>query len=167
MHPDLAAARESLDDVLRGVSFEHLARPVAGKWSPAEVLEHLRLAYAHGAAGADRCIDEGRTRARPRTIGQRLAGLLVVGLGVFPRAKAPEVATPAGPPAPTVAADTLAALERLDEALARAATRFGERTPLMNHPYFGTLDVRAWRRFHLVHTRHHAAQIRARLDAAR
>jgi hypothetical protein len=165
MHPDLAIARHLLDAATRDVTYEDLMRPAAGKWSPAEVLEHLRLAFSNSAGGAARCVDEGQTRARPRSLGQRLAGFLVITLRVFPKARAPEQATPKGTPATTIFADTLAALDALDGALTRAAERFGERTPLMNHPYFGTLDVRAWRRFHLVHTQHHVKQIRDRLAA--
>ena len=71
---------------------------------------------------------------------------------------------PRRPPSPTVVTDTLAALDDLDVAFARVAERFGERTPFMNHPYFAGLDVRAWRRFTLVHTRHHVGQIRERLS---
>jgi len=166
MHQDLRAARHLLDEATRDVAYERLMRPAAGKWSPAEVLDHLRLAFSNSAAGATRCVDEGRTRARPRTLPQRLAGGLVIGLGIFPKAKAPAQAVPQGTPPPTIVTDTLAALDALDEALTRAAERFGDRTPLMNHPYFGTLDVRTWRKFHLVHTRHHAKQIRDRLAAA-
>lgn len=166
MHPHLQAVRHLLDDVTRGVSYEQLAKPVDGRWSPAEVLEHLRLAFSNSTGGAARCVDQGQTRARPRSMAQRLAGFLVITLQVFPKARAPEQATPKGTPAPTIVADTLAALDALDGALTGAAERFGERTPLMNHPYFGTLDVRTWRRFHLVHTKHHVKQIRERLGAA-
>jgi hypothetical protein len=164
MHPQLQAARDLIDLATRDVPYEELAHPVPGRWSAAEVLEHLRLVHSAGAAAATRYVSEGTTHARPPTLTQRMAGALVIGLGVFPKVKAPEPATPSGAPPLTIVADTLAALDALDVAFAQVAQRFGERTPFMNHPYFAGLDVRAWRRFTFVHTRHHVAQVRERLS---
>jgi len=50
----------------------------------------------------------------------------------------------------------------LDGALARGAARFGERTPLFDHPYVAGLTADQWRRFHWRHAVHHAKQIVAR-----
>jgi hypothetical protein len=53
-----------------------------------------------------------------------------------------------------------------DIAAAGAEQRFGARTKLANHPLLGAFTAHEWRRFHLVHTRHHVKQITARRQAA-
>ena len=50
----------------------------------------------------------------------------------------------------------------MDEALAHAAAQFGTRVKILDHPILGPLNIRQWRKFHWVHTRHHARQIRQR-----
>jgi len=40
--------------------------------------------------------------------------------------------------------------------------RFGVTTKIMDHPLLGPLTASQWRKFHLVHGRHHAQQIRER-----
>ena len=44
--------------------------------------------------------------------------------------------------------------------------RFGDRTPLLNHPYFAGMSVRQWRKFHWRHTVHHMKQV-SRIVAGR
>jgi Protein of unknown function (DUF1569) len=52
-------------------------------------------------------------------------------------------------------------LERLDQAAAKTRERFG-RAKVVDHPILGAFSVDQWLTFHLVHTRHHEKQIRAR-----
>jgi len=51
----------------------------------------------------------------------------------------------------------------MDASLADAERRFGHRTRVLFHPILGPLTAQQWRRFHLVHGRHHLKQIEARL----
>ena len=47
----------------------------------------------------------------------------------------------------------------MDEAITACETRFGATTPLIDHPVLGAMSAKQWRKFHLVHTRHHAPQL--------
>ena len=51
-------------------------------------------------------------------------------------------------------------LMELDAAAQRCADTFGDNVRVANHPILGGFTVHQWRRFHWVHTRHHARQIR-------
>jgi hypothetical protein len=88
---------------------------------------------------------------------------VVVGAGRFPRGRlAPRHVVPTG----TVGlADALASVRRslraLDLAAIGATGRFG-RARVLDHPILGPLTVAQWRRFHWIHTRHHARQIEER-----
>jgi hypothetical protein len=160
----LQAALESLDDTTGSLSPEDITRPVPGRWTIQDILEHLTLAYSHGTASLERALASGARRARRPTPLEWLARILVVDIGYFPRAKAPARAQPHGSiPPERVREAARESLIALDDALARAAVRFGTRTAVTNHPYFAGLTVSQWRRFHLGHTRHHMAQVRERL----
>lgn len=52
-------------------------------------------------------------------------------------------------------------LARLDAAAVRTREQFG-RAKVVDHPILGTYCVDQWLTFHLIHTRHHEKQIRAR-----
>src|SRR3989442_6839334 len=67
----------------------------AGKWNAAQIVEHLAL----GLEGSGKGFEERRARdpmtRRPRTLLQRLANTLVMGLGGFPPGrKAPNASIP-------------------------------------------------------------------------
>lgn len=163
MNSDLQRALDLVNGTTRGLSVAQLSRPVPGKWSIAQVLEHLTLAFAGTAGAAERAIAEGTPRVRAPRVKDWLARTLVIDVGYFPRVKAPAEAQPSGAIPPEQVAQALRdAIANADDAFARAATTFGERTPLINHPYFGGLSVNQWRRFHLRHTRHHMQQVKER-----
>jgi hypothetical protein len=42
--------------------------------------------------------------------------------------------------------------------------RFGSATKILDHPILGPLTAEQWRKFHWVHGRHHARQIRERAN---
>jgi hypothetical protein len=163
----LQRALESLDDTTRALSPDRMARPIPGRWTIRDILDHLTLAYSHGTRSLERALAAGECRARYPTPLEWLARILVIDIGYFPPVKAPEAAQPRGTIPPErvreAARDSLIAL---DDALTRAAMRFGDRTPVINHPYFAGLTVDQWRRFHLRHTRHHMAQVRERARTA-
>jgi hypothetical protein len=150
---------------LRGRSDVEWRRAPAGKWTPAQIVEHLALAFELSARGfAERRSRPPMTR-RPRTALEWAATWLIFGPGWVPAVRAPARSTPAADPDPRAAerhflqghADLLA-LER--ELLpARAADLF------VKHPRMGDLTLAEWLRFHAWHCDHHARQIRARLAA--
>jgi hypothetical protein len=61
-----------------------------------------------------------------------------------------------------VVAEARLALVAMDEALSRAAQRFGVEARVLDHPYFGGMTVPQWRKFHWRHTLHHLRQLEAR-----
>ena len=163
MHPLLARADRALREHA-GLSPEALLRRPDGKWSAAEILEHLGLTYSGTTRGLQRLIDHGVPELPPPTLEQRLGTLVVVTLGYFPAGRvSPDAMRPKGTADPaTVLASTRASLAAMDTALDAAELRFGPRLRLLQHPVLGPFSLHQWRRFHWVHTRHHARQIRAR-----
>jgi hypothetical protein len=135
-----------------------------GKWTPAQIVEHLALAMESSAAPFAARRGKGPMARRPTTLREKLAKLLVLGLGRFPPGrKAPQGTAPA-PRVERSAAEArfraaLAAWDVLERELlpARRSDLF------VKHRRFGDLTLEEWMRFHVVHARHHARQIRDRL----
>lgn len=138
------------------------ARPSATKWSIAEILEHLTLAFAGTSAVLEKSLSSGKLHARPAKLAQRIGRWLVVDVGYFPRAKAPDLTIPTGSIAVEHCVTAIRdAITTLDDTLTRVAQRFGDDVAVANHPYFGGLSVEQWRKFHWRHTVHHMRQVQA------
>ena len=129
-----------------------------GKWSPAQVTEHVARSFEEAA----NAIAE-RPNKLPTVPGflRPLAGWMfrrILRTGKFPKAKTsramnPE-ATPTSPANPTEAKARLASAQATfeRECRARAGRTFA-------HASFGTLSVEDYVRFTELHTRHHAKQL--------
>ncbi len=161
MRPDVQAIRALLDRTVAG--FEPDAadrRPAPGRWSVGEIVEHLARTYMGTAKGLELCLADGRSRASSFSWSGRRRKFILLTLGYFP----PGIESPA-PVRPKDWGFALAlerahgGLEAFDTAAGAAADRFGDRTPILDHPVLGAFSVRDWCRFHLVHTRHHLPQI--------
>lgn len=139
-------------------------RAPAGKWTPAQIVEHLALGLESSAAKfGERRAKPPMTR-RPRTPRERLASALILGLGWFP----PGFTAPDGTnPAPGVQGKAAEARFRagLDAwaAVERDLLPTRPRDLFVKHPVLGDLTIPEWLRFHRVHARHHARQIRRRV----
>lgn len=158
----LRAARELIDAAAGHLAIDVLRRPRDGRWSIAEILEHLTLAFTVNAAALEKALAAGAPRARPPLLKQKLGRFLVVDLGYFPKAEAPAMVVPSGTVPEERSVSALQdALTLLDAVLTRVAERFGLDTLVANHPYFGGMSVRQWRKFHWRHTVHHMRQVRA------
>jgi|SRR5579863_5418236 len=156
----LQELQDAISSASTGMSLEELTRHPEGKWSAAEVLEHLYLTYTGTLKGLERCLQEGKPRARRATLKDRLRTVIVVEFGRLPEGrKAPPRTTPQGMPAEQVVKAIGAEIAAMDDAFAQCEIRFGKRTKLMDHPILGPLTVRQWRKFHWVHGRHHVRQI--------
>ena len=163
MNHYLQSALESVETTVGPLSTDRIGCPVAGRWSIAEIVEHLTLAYTLNAAAFEKALESGTLKIRPASVAQRVARFMVVELGLFPRVASPEMTRPRG----TVTADRSVvaareALVQLDATMDRIVERFGERTPSANHPYFAGMGVYHWRKFHWRHTLHHMRQVRQR-----
>jgi len=159
----LENAKASIEAAAGHLSVERIARQIPGKWSIAEILEHLTLTFNLNASTLERAISSGETKAGRAALVKTLSRIVVVELGYFPRARAPEAVVPRGSIPPERSLEAVAeALAAVDAALARAAERFGEGTPLLKHAFFGGMTVPQWRMFHFRHTAHHMRQVRRR-----
>ena len=152
-----------VEDATRGGGAECAARRDPRQWSVCEVVEHLQRAYLGTARGFEKCLEKGQPIATAVPLKKRLQAFAVISLGYFPVGReAPKHILPTGE------LDLHAVLEavrrdlaRLDAAAVRTREQFG-RASVVDHPILGAFSVDQWLKFHLVHTRHHEKQIRAR-----
>lgn len=151
------------DYLLAGISDDGWFKAPAGKWTPAEIVDHVATAIETSAKGFASRADKPAMTRRPRTPFQRVANMLVLGLRWFPvRRQAPEMTRPAARPerAATEAklraacADYLAMQQRLGH---RAGDMF------LKHPVLGDLTIDEFARFHVSHAMHHRKQIVERM----
>jgi hypothetical protein len=164
MDLSLERLRQELEDAIGSASPSTLAQAPAGKWNAAQILEHLFLTYKNTNRGMERCLERGAPLATRATVKQRVATLLVVNLGYLPEGrKAPERVVPRGIPPEEVWRALVPELQAMGSGLDDCERRFGARTKIMDHPFLGPLTAGEWRRFHCVHGRHHARQIRERM----
>jgi hypothetical protein len=156
----LQQLQEVIASATRGMTAEELTRHPEGKWSVAEVLEHLYLTYTGTVKGFERCLQAGRPLASSPTLKQRISAAVVVGLGYLPGGRqAPDNTRPQGMAAEKVAAEIEPQIAAMDEVIGKCETRFGRSTRVLDHPILGPLTARQWRKFHWVHGRHHVKQI--------
>jgi hypothetical protein len=163
MHPTTEHIHKILVAVTQGMTPEDWSRHPAGKWSAAEVIEHLSLTYSGTARSMQKVLDEGAPTATPLKLKQRLAIWWITQLGRFPEGRqAPPQARPKGESGGVSAVGVLSTalenLSKMDAAIADCERRFGG-VCLSDHPILGALNGAQWRKFHSVHARHHAAQI--------
>jgi len=160
----LKRLRQELEDAIRGVSPNRMAQAPPGKWGAAQILEHLYLTYKGTNRGVEKCLEQDAPLATQSTFKQRIAKLLVVDLGYMPGGRpAPERATPRGMPPEEVQQAVAPELEKMASRLDDCERRFGAATKIVDHPFLGPLTAREWRKFHWVHGRHHARQMRERI----
>lgn len=150
-------------DATRGGGDECRVRRDPAQWSPVEIVEHLARAYSGTAKGFERCVEKGAPLATGATLKQRLQQTALISLGYFPAGReAPKHIIPTGELDLGAVLDAVRRdLARLDESAARARQALGS-GKMLDHPILGALTIDQWMRFHEVHSRHHAKQIRER-----
>lgn len=152
------AALAAFGEVVRGIDEVAWRRPVGeGKWSPAQIAEHLLLTHQ---AVLDE-METGRPMA-PRA-GRALQAVLrwvmlphlLFHRSIPVRARAPREVRPSGEglEAEMVVARMQALGGRVEEALGR------RRDAHVTHPYFGPITARRALRFLAAHIEHHLRQI--------
>ncbi|HEV8510190.1 MAG TPA: DUF1569 domain-containing protein [Gemmatimonadales bacterium] len=143
-------------------------RGPAGKWTPAQIVEHLALGLEWSAEKFRARRNHAAMSRRPRTPAEQIARLFIFGLRWFPpRRKAPERSVPA-PAIGRAAAEAhfLSGIESWDQ-LERELLPARRSDLFVKHPRIGDLTLEEWMRFHLIHARHHARQIRQRVGRPR
>src|SRR5215470_3277114 len=155
----LERLHNAITSATQNMTIQELEQHPKGKWSTAEILEHLYLTYRGTSKGFERCWEAGKPLATALTLKQRVAIALVIDAGYFPDGrKSPERAYPKGMPADKVQAEVERQLAQMDEWITKCEARHGKRTRLVDHPIFGPLTARQWRKFHWLHGRHHVRQ---------
>jgi hypothetical protein len=168
LDPCLEKLQRSLRSALDAASGSDLSWHPPGKWSTAEIFEHLYRTYTGTIKGFERVVAAGKSLATPISWKQRAMILLVVKLGYLPSGrKAPKAAQPVGVAQEQVSADLLPAISRMEELISRCEQQFGANKKLLDHPLLGPLSGQEWRKFHLVHGLHHMRQIRTLRDKKR
>jgi Protein of unknown function (DUF1569) len=156
----LKELKEALESAIDGMSDEQMCWHPADKWCAAEVLEHLYLTYTGTVKGFERVLEAGKPMAARASMRQRVRKLVVLGFNHLPEGrKAPKNTVPRGLPAEKVRSEVGPKIAAMDEIIVQCEARFG-RGQLLDHPILGPLTAAQWRKFHLIHGRHHANQIK-------
>lgn len=145
----------------QGLTNDQLMWHPEGKWSIAEILEHLLLTYSGTKLAFDRCLQSGKPSARVPSAQERMRAFVVTRLGYLPNGReAPAGTRPEGTPHETIRQDFVNKITSMEDSIAESERRFGRRLKVLDHPILGPFTTSEWRRFHWVHGRHHLRQIR-------
>jgi hypothetical protein len=156
----LQRLQDAIASAIQGMTAEDLTRHPEGKWSTAEVLEHLYLTYTGTAKGFERCLQAGKPLVHPPTWKDRLFTTIVTDLGYLKSGRqAPSNTRPRGLPAEEIAQKIGPQITIMGDIILQCETRFGPRTRVLDHPILGPLTTRQWRKFHWIHGKHHVKQI--------
>jgi hypothetical protein len=161
MANELDTVRELIEQTTRGMSEEQLCFHPAEKWSAANILEHLLLAFSGTVKGLERVLEAGKPLGGRRSPRDVIFQTTLLTFGYFPSGrKAPKMVVP------TCTLGGLQAIEKIQAQLATMARKLAEAEELLgnecailDHPILGPMRVPQWRQFHLTHTRHHMKQI--------
>jgi uncharacterized protein DUF1569 len=157
---NLSKLQRVLAGAIDGMSNEDMLCHPEGKWSSAEILDHLNLTYLGTIKNFERRLAEGKAAASADRHSARWQRFIVVGLGYFPRRRAsPERVLPRGTPLQQLTSEIFENISRMDHAIEECVSRFGRTKSIAEHPVLGPLTAKEWRKFHLVHGKHHARQI--------
>src|SRR6266481_3443836 len=97
MNPVFAETLAAIDSATQGMTEEQLTYHPEGKWSAAQILEHLSLAFGGTAKAFERAAREGKPLGDRPNLSQRLTNIVVLSLGYFPPGRqAPTIVTPKG-----------------------------------------------------------------------
>jgi len=161
--PHLEKVRAEAHRVTRDLSPDDWLHSPAGKWSASQILEHLLLTFTATTKGTLKTMQAGSPFCREATWRDRAGRFYVLGLGRIPGGlKAARNITPREGLSGNNLRAFNDALVAMDATLTDAERRFGRKTRILDHPILGPLTAEQWRRFHLVHARHHFRQIATR-----
>jgi hypothetical protein len=162
LSPPLQSALAAIRAATEGMTGEQLKWHPEGKWSSAEILEHLVLAYGRTADRMEPLLQQDLPEARRRTFKERIGGVIVLQFGRIPSGrKAPEALCPKGMKPVEARICIEEKLSHLDHLIDQCEQRFGRQKNILDHAILGPLSASQWRKFHCVHTLHHMKQIKA------
>lgn len=160
LSPALQAALDSINRATHDITDVELVWHPEGKWSPAEILEHLSLAFSRTSDRMKSALQQDQPEVRSRTFKEWVGGLIVLKLGrIPPGRKAPEGLSPQGAAPEQAMKSVRENLIEMDRVIDQFERRFGNKDDVLVHAVLGPLSIPEWRRFHCVHTQHHMRQI--------
>jgi len=149
---------------VHGLAESDWHRAPEGRWTVAQILEHLAVSVDLVAQLLEErgMLPGRRRRSKPH---ETVLRHLVLTTGRIPKGlKTVIAAAPSREPDPDMsAAQFRMGVEQL-RALSESWSEETRETVFLPHPYLGDLNLPEWVRFHYVHCRHHARQIKDRLD---
>jgi hypothetical protein len=159
MGPGLKTLQQEIAAAMKGMSPEQMSWHPAGKWSAVEVFEHLYLTYTGTIKGFERVMAAGKVNVSSPSLKQRAGRIIVLNFSHLPAGReAPAMARPKGLPPEKVLAEIVAKVGEMDAMIARCEESLGPGL-LLDHVILGPLTGVEWRKFHVVHGRHHLKQI--------
>lgn len=167
MDPCLELLNREIEAALAGLSVEQTQLRPGGdpaRWCAQQIVGHLRLTYGATSVAMETRIGRGTPTKARASVAQRVGQWMVVGMQRFPGGrKAPEMVTVALDEAALdgagLAAGVGAEIVRMDGLIVAVEGMFGGRSRCVSHMVLGPMRVGQWRRFHLVHGRHHLRQV--------
>ncbi len=149
---------------LHGVTGDEWHRAPDGKWSVAQIVQHLALGVDIVARAFDHRGEKAPMRRRATTV-QSVARTAVLAVGRLPNGfQTPQAAQPTPKPDPELVTAQfrmgVACLQKLIDDWPEDR----QRRVFVRHPRFGDLNLPEWVRFHFIHCRHHSEQLRERLN---
>ena len=161
MHPTTQQIREAIAQAIDGLSEEQMREHPEGKWHTAAILEHLAMTYGSTARVMQKVMTTGKPLATSPTFKHRAGQFLILTCSYVPSGrKAPKQVVPSQSLSGKEARELIfTTLEKMDEALAQCEHRFGSKVKIADHAVLGAIPISGWRKFALVHTRHHMKQI--------
>jgi hypothetical protein len=156
----LETLKRELNAAVEGMSSEQFLWHPTDKWCAAEVLEHLYLTYTGTIKGLEKVLTGGKPLTTRASFRQRFQTIVVLSFGYLPEGRqAPSVTRPRGLPAETVRNEIGLRIMAMDAILTQCESRIGKNVPLLDHLVLGPLNATQWRKFHLLHGRHHVKQL--------
>lgn len=157
--------RKEIEETTADLHEADWSRAPEGRWSSAQILEHLGRSYGTTAKMLELSMGTGGPpQVRAAKISEMLTKILIVTLGIFPNgAKSPAMVTPKGDSGPVALERAKINLERMGSAIAAAEERWGRKAEIAMHPVLGPLTPGQWRKFHYIHGHHHVLQMQKRL----
>ena len=167
MHPSFESLQATFTNELNKLTPEALERHPNedhARWNARQIVEHLILTYRLSSKTFTERLKKSRPTHSQPNFKQRIAQIALLRFGYFPNGiKAPEPVVPSSAPTEVIdglrlAASYAQALQAMDAQLVQCEQHFGK-IPFATHQVLGPITPSQWRRFHIVHGRHHLSQL--------
>lgn len=150
-------------DPLQDVSTSDWTTAREGKWSIAQIVEHLAIAFDLVATGFA-ALPEDNSKEREATPAQAVLRHTLLGSGDLPEGmRAPDISHPSDDPDPELVVARFRMGIEQTRTLVEDWSEERQVSTFLRHPILGDLNLPEWVRFHFVHCTLHARQIEKRL----